>query len=159
MMLQIKFCKARKFIFHGAQKRRRILNPRIIKNKIMSSKVRGKFVFATPRFDIAIIHALLPREQCKWARLPDKRIAVQVPMGGFKVPKKSGYIHAFPRKGFMGNSTQSVSRHSVIPRVVIKVPIHALSILMRTKTVAFHTSEEVLKDMKRRYEENKAREQ
>lgn len=153
MMQKIKIARKRKLVFHGSQKRQSILTPKTAKHDVLHVTEKSRaLVFASPRFEVAVIHALLPPGQRRWRIRRDRKITLEIPHGGFKIKKGGGFIHAFPDgPHLIGNKHQRGSSTPVRPRMVIRVPPRALEILGGTRRVIPIMNDAVRQEVMRGY--------
>jgi hypothetical protein len=151
MMRKVRIARKRKMVFHGSPKRQKVLKPKRAKHDALHMREKSRsLVFASPRFEIAVIHALLPVGQRRW-RVLGSKTTIEIPMGGLKPKKAGGFIHAFPDgQHLIGNKDQRGSSTSVRPRTIIRVPTRALEILVLMKRVLPRMSPAVQEEVRRR---------
>ena len=152
MMRKVRIARKLRMVFHGSPKRHELLKPRRPKYDVLHiTEYSRALVFASPRFEVAVIHALLPPGQRRWRIRRDKKVTLEVPLGGFRIKKTGGFIHAFPDgQHLIGNKQQRGSNTPVRPRMTIKVPARALEILGGTRRVIPIMSDVVKQDLKER---------
>lgn len=93
MMRKVRIARKLRMVFHGSPKRHELLKPRRPKYDVLHiTEYSRALVFASPRFEVAVIHALLPPGQRRWRIRRDKKVTLEVPLGGFRI-KKTGWLH------------------------------------------------------------------
>lgn len=145
-----KVCRRRGFIFHGSPAPRRVLRP--MKDVTHHKKIIHRpYVFATGRIDVAVAHALISGDDCKWmVHEKSRKLVLFAPVDGFHLKRGGGYVHAFPPDGFKGGHSQSVNPNPVRPRIRFKVPLVAFEMFIGMGLFKIFATKEAMEARERR---------